>query len=446
MLGWTTFAFGGVYPPMLAVPGLLALGLLAAYRPRILRQGPTPGLDLWILIALGVTLAQTIPLPRTVLTAVSPAAADVASQLALRQSGGALPLTIDLTDTAAAAAIFGGMIVIFFTARELFDGGGVRTVARGVAVAGLALAALGIAQNATADGLMYWRWRPTFQRTDPFGPFVNRNHFATWAILAVPLCIGYLTAHATAHRSHSPAGSWRAKLVAAIDGRAALLLASAALLIVGLVLSLSRSGMLGLASALAIGAWLSYRRRAEEGARQRGPAMLAGGLAVLAGILIVLRVPPAEVLDRVSGVPVALEDRVTIWRETIPIVRDFWVAGTGAGTYQASMAIYQRSSAGLIFNQAHNHYVQVAAEGGLILGIPVLAALVLLVRAGVSALGRDRSGMFWLRAGAASGLVGVAVQSLLETGLLTPANGVLAAIAAAILLHVPGRYGPPRIR
>ena len=110
------------------------------------------------------------------------------------------------------------------------------------------------------------------------------------------------------------------------------------------------------------------------------------------------------------------------------------------------MAIYQRSSAGLIFNQAHNHYVQVAAEGGLILGIPVLAALVLLVRAGVSALGRDRSGMFWLRAGAASGLVGVAVQSLLETGLLTPANGVLAAIAAAILLHVPGRYGPPRIR
>ena len=37
----------------------------------------------------------------------------------------------------------------------------------------------------------------------------------------------------------------------------------------------------------------------------------------------------------------------------------------------------------------------------------------------------------------------MAVQCLFETGLLTPANGVLAAIVAAVLLHVPGRYGPP---
>jgi hypothetical protein len=52
--------------------------------------------------------------------------------------------------------------------------------------------------------------------------------------------------------------------------------------------------------------------------------------------------------------------------------------------------------------------------------------------------------MFWLRAGAASGLCGVAVQSLLETGLRTPANAVLAVVLAAIVMHVPGRPAPRR--
>ena len=41
--------------------------------------------------------------------------------------------------------------------------------------------------------------------------------------------------------------------------------------------------------------------------------------------------------------------------------------------------------------------------------------------------------------GALSGLFGVAVQSVWETGLTTPANAVLAALAAAIVVH---RSGP----
>ena len=47
--------------------------------------------------------------------------------------------------------------------------------------------------------------------------------------------------------------------------------------------------------------------------------------------------------------------------------------------------------------------------------------------------------MYWVKAGAMSGLAGVAVQSVWETGLTTPANGVLAAIAAAIVLHRAGK-------
>ena len=444
VLAWTTFAFGGVYPSTLAVPALLVLGLVVAYRPR-LRQAPHTALDTSLLVALVAAVLQTIPLPRTVLAFLSPEAARVAAAFSLRDPVGPLPLTIDLTDSAAAVALFGGALAAFFTAREIFAAGGVRTIARGTAVVGLLLAGVAIAQDATGGGLMYWRWRPTFERTYPFGPFVNRNHFGTWAIMAIPLAIGYLTAHATAHRHTAPVSSWRTRLIGALDGRAALLLASAALMIVAVVLSLSRSALVGLAAALLTGGWLAHRRAADDGSSRR-PALIVVGVAMLAGTLIIIRVPPTQIMDRVSGVPVGLEDRASIWRETMPVIRDFWLVGTGTGTFQDVMAVYQRSDRGLIYNQAHNHYLQVAAEGGLLVGIPVAMALFGLGRDTARAIARDASGMFWLRAGAAAGLAGVAVQSVFETGLLTPANGLLAGIVAAVALHVPGRYGPPRAR
>jgi O-antigen ligase len=126
-----------------------------------------------------------------------------------------------------------------------------------------------------------------------------------------------------------------------------------------------------------------------------------------------------------------------IWHDTLPVLRDFWPTGTGTGTFLRAMAVYQRSRPGVIFNQAHNHYLQVAAEGGLLVGIPVAMALWAFARVGWDRLVSDRSGMYWIRAGAASGLCGVAVQSLWETGLTVPANAALAAVVAAILLHQP---------
>jgi hypothetical protein len=42
-----------------------------------------------------------------------------------------------------------------------------------------------------------------------------------------------------------------------------------------------------------------------------------------------------------------------------------------------------------------------------------------------------------MRLGASASLVAVAIQSIWETGLTLPANGMLAAVAAAILVHVP---------
>ena len=119
----------------------------------------------------------------------------------------------------------------------------------------------------------------------------------------------------------------------------------------------------------------------------------------------------------------------------MPIVRDFWLTGTGAGTYQRAMFVYQRSSRAVYFNQAHNHYLQVAAEGGVLLVGAVILALAAFLRAARARLTADRSGLFWIRAGAACGLGAVALQSVWETGLVMPANAALAALLAALVVY-----------
>jgi O-antigen ligase len=302
-----------------------------------------------------------------------------------------------------------------------------------------------LAQDATGHGLMYWRWRPIDEGPPPFGPYVNRNHFATWGVMAAPLCIGYLTAHATAHHGAGTMAAWRRRVVAVLDARAALLLAAAALLIVAIAASLSRSGLIGLGAALASAAALAYRRTGSTLTRSARPAIFMVALGALAALAVLVRVGPAAIAGRFATSEVALVDRLTIWRDTLAVLRDFWLTGTGAGTYQTAMIVYQRSSPGVLFNQAHNHYLQVIAEGGLLIGIPVFLALGTFAREAWLALEEDRSGLRWVRLGAIAGLIGVSVQSLLETGLTTPANTALAAVLAAIATHLPPRGGQARL-
>ena len=397
---------------------------------------------MWSIVVIATMLLQLVPLPRAILHLIDPAAETVERGLVLVQPSGMRPISIDVNGTLGATLLCAGAWLLFVTARTIFQRRGVRAVTRAIATIGLVLAGIALAQSATAHGLMYWRWRPTDEGPEPFGPFVNRNHFGTWAVMIVPVIIGYLIAHATA-RASAGATSWRARIAAALDARAWLLIASATTLIVALAASLSRSGFLGLAGAVAYGTFLS--RSSPGAAAGRAPHRRAGVqialLAALALLAVATQVGPLAIADRFGASRIGIADRVAIWHDTLPIVRDFWLTGTGAGTYLTSMAVYQRGNPGVIYNQAHNHYLQVAAEGGVLVGLPVLLTLSALARAALASLSADRSAMYWIRAGAAAGLVGVAVQSVWETGLTTPANAAVAAVLAAILVHSPIRAG-----
>ena len=377
-------------------------------------------------------LLQFVPLPLPGSSQwISPHRTDVVSALRIgATTAESFPAwSIDVPSTVWAFAVLAGTIVFFWIARTEFQRGGVRQTARAVSALGFAVSLLAIAQAATGGDLIYWTFRTEFEGPPPFGPFVNRNHFATWAIMAVPLCFGYLAARLDTRRAAAKHSSLRRKAVRSIDPRTMWLTFAGATMVVALLLSLSRSGVLALGVSAAI-TFAASRHLLER--RQRSLVIYAT-LAILLSGVVWADVP--ALIKRAAEAPAALASRMTIWRESLPIARDFWQVGTGAGTYQAAMAVYQKSDRTVYFNQAHNHYLQVAVEGGVLLLALAIACLAAFVGEARRRIATDTSGLVLIRVGAACGLGAVALQSVWETGLVMPANAALAALLAAIVVH-----------
>ena len=387
-------------------------------------------LDVALVVLVAAILLQLAPLPSTLVDRLSPSDDRLQQMLSLAPSATFRTLTIDVWLTRNALAACVGAILVFFAAREVFSRGGVRVAARVIAYAGLTAAVVGLIQRASAPTLLLWTWTPSDPGGQPYGPFVNRNHFATWLLLAISLTTGYLVAHVHSHASDGPRSRRLLLRDLLADGDALLLLGSVAFMGLALAGSVSRSALLGAVAALAFGVLVAGRRERSRLATRAG----VGALVVVAALSVWAN--REGLLARLDAtLSTAETGRPTIWRETVPVIRDFWLSGTGAGTYAQSMLLYQTTMKRVLFNQAHNEYLQLMAEGGLLLSVPAVVAFIAWAQIARRRLRQDRHSLLWIRVGAAAGITGVAVQSVFETGLRMPANAMLFALLAAIVVH-----------
>ena len=113
------------------------------------------------------------------------------------------------------------------------------------------------------------------------------------------------------------------------------------------------------------------------------------------------------------------------------------LTGTGLNTFGTAMFQYQTFIRDQHVYEAHNDYLQLAAEGGLLLSVPIVATLIVFVRAVARRFraGEDDTRGYWIRVGAVVGLTAIAVQSIVEFSLQMPGNAALFVVLAAIALH-----------
>ena len=129
--------------------------------------------------------------------------------------------------------------------------------------------------------------------------------------------------------------------------------------------------------------------------------------------------------------------RLPIWKQATDIARDFAATGSGFNTYQKVVGFYPSNDLDAPYEGAHNDFLQLAAEGGLLVGVPVLVTIVFFIwemRLRIREAPGDGV-TEWLRIGAVVGLALVALQETVDFSLQIPGNAALFAVLAAIAVH-----------
>ena len=458
LLAWGSFAFGSVYPwaytPLLAGCALTGAVALFVHRSRPLPD-PTRAAILALLVVLAAGAVQLVPLPAGVLETVSPSTDAFLETHDLGYAFGSPveppgdedlqarrswhPLSISPRQTLVGLAFLAAFTLLLAGLTTALSRSGARRLTGSIVVLGVALALIGIVQKALlgehAWGGMkiYGVWQPMHLLSTPFGPYVNKNHFAGWMLMGLPLALGLalgLAEQGLRSRRDDPRAVilW---LSSPQGGRLQMTLLATLLMSASLLMAKSRSGLAGLIIVAVIISIAAGRRFQSAKA-----GVIAFGL-LAAAFGIVFALAGADVAARITGQSDAVDLRRSIWIDSATVITEFPLAGTGVNTFGTVMSAYQTTQKDQHFQEAHNDYLQIAVEGGILVAVPAAIAFVLLVRAVRRRLaaGQDDPMTHWIRVGAATGLIAIALQALVEFSLQMPGNAALAVVLLALALH-----------
>jgi O-antigen ligase/tetratricopeptide (TPR) repeat protein len=307
---------------------------------------------------------------------------------------------------------------------------------------GLTVSCIAILERVFWNGKILWifvpydwgrAWPDAMNRAR--GPFVNPDHFGSYLNMVLPIAIaGVVFPTFLVRRNSEPFRVFCAVTV---------LVASLALL-----LSLSRAGWIG-----AVIGFYSLVELSTFIPREKRPALfrLSWKAAVpLCALALVVIIATSSLVAGGSGRQAAdqrlqetlsqhrsLEFRVGVWRDTLPMVRDFPLFGIGLGTFQDIFAHYKKPPwMANSIREAHNDYLELLASTGVLgfglLGWFLVAVGVRLYR-GIRVLPPD---ILPVGAALTAGMSAMAFQEFFDFNLQIPANAILLTLLMALAFRL----------
>jgi O-antigen ligase len=290
---------------------------------------------------------------------------------------------------------------------------------------GFFLAIFGLTQSFTSPTKVYWI-RELNQST-AFGPFINRHHFAGYMELTIAIPLGLVFAGAIA----------KEKML--------IYLFVAGLMGVALVMTASRGGIISLVAEIVflITVTAIWRKQSERRHRHRHSGRLkriAARVGMTAALLVSLFVGVLffggefsinRFIDSVNTDD-PTTGRAHFWSVTLNMIKAYPYLGTGLGAYGVSYTQFDSRNGLFRLEQAHNDYLQVLSDGGIVGGVLALSFVVLLFWKAIKrAKSRDdfRRGV---ALGALSGCFGVLIHSFFDFTLHTTSNALLFLVLAAL--------------
>jgi O-antigen ligase len=408
-----------------AIGGLLLLGCLAALlEPRAVRVPAALWLAGFLFGAVLVwSFLQSEP-------GLPPALAHPVWSWPLPEAGAVQPLPALATESGRHALLrlmsYGGAFWLAYAVAQ--DRARARSLFGALIVIGAGYAAFGLLRHFAGWENIFWHV-PAPYRGVVSATFVNRNHFATYANLAVIAGLALLL-EPLLQRS---VRGWRGLTLAVarhLLERRGLLLLAVLLTVVASLLTGSRGGLLSLALALPVLLGIVLHK-ARLGWRPVAllvlvVALVGCGLLRLGGDLTLQRFEQSlDDADPERG------SRVGVWLLSLELIAERPLLGHGHGSFESAFAQVRDERFGVIWDQAHNTYLEHAVELGLPAAGALYGAILLLVGLclrGVAVRRRDQ--IFPIAALAATVLVGS--HALVDFSIQIPA----VALAYATLLGI----------
>ncbi len=297
---------------------------------------------------------------------------------------------------------------------------------RTITVFGFFLAIFGLTQSFTSPDKVYWiRELPQSQA---FGPFINRHHFAGYMELALALPLGLVFTGSIEREKKF------------------IYLFAAGLMAVALVMTNSRGGIISLLAELlflvaTMGLRRQHKHRKRESEEQKPPIKRAAAKAGLALAMVValfgsvVLLGGEDALTRIVG-SVNTDDPTTgrahFWSVTVDIIKTHPLVGTGLGAFGVVYTGYDSRNGMYRLEQAHNDYLQVLSDGGIVGAALGLLFIVSLFRMGFARRESRDDFRRGVATGALAGCFAVLIHSFFDFTLHTPANALLFLVLAAL--------------
>lgn len=315
-------------------------------------------------------------------------------------------------------------------------------------IRGLAFLLLGLGTFESLYGLVeylggthrIWWWRNPYS-TWVHGTFINRDHLAGYLEMTLLVAAGLLLATRGEGRTGRRLG-WRARLsLLARDDRWAkglLLFFLCVLMGTALLLSLSRGAVMTLAvTFVPLSALLLFR----GGSRRYGLV----GLGIFAGMVIYASPLGLEgLVEKFANMGQGVADRWGIWAGAWRMALAYPWAGAGWGTFEWTFPAFRPETPWeVLFDHAHNDWLELLAETGIVGWGLVSCGVILYMKGGLKRW-RERRDPWavWLGFAALASVAVTGTHSVGEFYLRTHANALTLAAMMAwgwVVLHHHGR-------
>jgi O-antigen ligase/Tfp pilus assembly protein PilF len=435
-LVFSPLAFGAVEQWSMAVMEALSFIALSLVLLRSMKHKEpflheVPGI-VPLSVFLAYMLIQLIPLPPALLKVVSPGAYKLyAETLWLDATKTWASISINKKSTAMelfrilSYAAFYVATVQLLSRKELLK----KTVVLIIVFASL-LSFFSILQHILSNGKIYWIRELTHGK-NPFGPYVNRNHYAGLMEMLFPVVLSLFLAF----KPHVTYSSLREKMAEIFKQNSTnvhiLLGFSAVIIATSIFLSLSRGGITSLSlSIIFLSAVLIYK----EGIGKRGI------LIIIVAIMIALSVGWfgwGPIIKKFQNISItegdSLNQRVEIWINSAGILKDFPATGAGFGSFLHIYPGYRNTATDFTDYHAHNDYIELLTDGGIV-GFLLAGWFMLEVfyKTFGNFLKRKEQFSIYLYAGALTGIISLLIHSFTDFNMHIGANGLFFFFMAGI--------------